>query len=223
MSDPSSAPSIADFYERWSDLYTSLSRHAPGVRRLRRRTIDELELEATATVVDMGCGPGGNLGYIREEVGSSGTVIGIDVAPAMLERAARVDPRAALILGDGSRPPLRGPVDALLATFAVTLFDDPEVVIDEWWSLLGDGGRLGLLDLGVMRGPAGRLANPVLRAGLAVSTPGKTRFDDDLLTVLEDRVTDAHDALTDRAATISYYDSADGLFRVAVGAKAPAD
>lgn len=217
------APSIGVFYDRWAAVYSKLAHHAPGVARLRQRTVDELALEPGETVLDLGCGPGVNFRYLRAGVGPEGTIIGIDVAPGMLERAARSDPRAEMLLGDASQPPLTGGVDAILATFVVTLFEDPEAVIDRWWDLLPPGGRLGLLNLGQMRGLTGSLGNPFLKVGLELSTPGTERFDRALIEVLDERVRTAHRTIDDRAATISYYDSVDGLFRVVVGQKSASD
>lgn len=214
---------VAAFYDRWANLYTSLAKHAPGVGRLRRLTVDELALEPGDTVVDMGSGPGVNFEYLRAGVGQSGQVIGVDVAPEMLGRARRIDPQAELLLGDASRPPIQGEVDAVLATFVVTLFDDPERVIDRWWSMLAPGGRLAVLNLGPMRGLAGSVGNPFLNLGLRLSTPTASDYDEELITLLDERVKTAHEAIAKRAARVSYYDSADGLFRVATGLKAHQD
>lgn len=210
---------VAAFYERWATIYTHLARNAPGVGRMRRIAVDELRLPPGGTAVDMGCGPGVNFPYLRDAVGSDGRLVGVDVSPAMLHRGERVDPSATVLLGDASRAPLSGPVDGILATFVVTLFDDPADVVDEWWELLAPGGSLAVVNLCTMRGLAGVLGNPLLRAGLLLSTPGTTRFDADLLEVLANRVARAHGAIDNHAESMRYYDSADGLFRVAVGRK----
>ena len=216
-SDP--ADVVAGFYDRWANLYANAVRHAPGVGRLRRLTIEELELDTGATVVDMGCGPGVNFPYLTEYIGQDGRLVGVDIAPEMLKRAARVDPASELVLGDGSRPPIGGEIDAVLATFVVTLFEDPEQVVDAWWSTLAPGGRLAMLNLGPMRGLAGALGNPLLRIGLRLTTPNAGRFDRNLLTVLDERMQAAQHAVEQRADRIVLYDSADGLFRVVVGTK----
>lgn len=210
-------PTVAAAYDRWARLYALAARRTPGVARLRRLAVDELALSPGDTVVDMGCGPGVNLPLLRSAVGPSGRLIGLDVAPGMLERAGAVDGDTALVRGDATRPPIDGPVDGLLATFVVTLFDDPEAVIDRWWSMLAPDGALAILNLAPMRGLAGTVANPLLSAGLTVSTPTSDRFDEPLVDVLDDRVAAAHGALDARADRLRYVDSADGLLRVAVG------
>lgn len=219
MADIDTSAIVPGFYDRWADIYTQIARHAPGVGRLRRLTIDELDLDHGDIVVDMGCGPGVNLPYLRQAVGSDGQVIALDVAPAMLERTTRIDPYSDPVRGDARRPPLKAEVDAVLSTFVVTLFDDPDAVIDRWWSILAPGGSLAILNLAPMRGLAGTLGNPFLSIGLRAFTPGPRRYDPALLTVLERRVETATDAIDERATTLSRYDSADGLFRVTVGTK----
>ena len=76
-----------------------------------------------------------------------------------------------------------------------------------------------MVNLGPMRGLAGTLGNPFLQAGLTLSTPMADRFDGGLLAVLESRTTTAHRGLGECADRVTYHDSADGLFRVAVGHK----
>lgn len=57
----------------------------------RRRLVEQLALRAGDTVVDAGCGTGLCLPGLRAGVGPTGTVLGVDPAPAMLEQArARV-------------------------------------------------------------------------------------------------------------------------------------
>lgn len=220
MSHAGTAGTIATFYDRWASLYTALSRHAPGVGRMRRRAVEHLALRPGATALDMGCGGGVNFPYLREAVGPSGSVVGLDVAPRMLQRARREDPAAQLVLGDASDPPLRGDVDGILATFVITLFADPDPIIDAWWDLLAPGGRLALVNLGPMGGPASGLTNAGLEVGLRLWTPDDERFED-MIGLLDDRVTAAHGALVDRAETVHYHDGVDGLVRVVVGEKAP--
>lgn len=213
------APVVAAAYDRWADTYARLVRHAPGVSRLRRLAVDELSLATGDTVLDMGCGPGVNFPVLREAVGPTGRVIGLDIAPKMLDQAARNDPTAELVLGDAARAPIDGPVDGILATFVITLFEDPTAVIDRWWSMLAPGGALAVVNLAPMRGPVGTLGNPLLELGLRFSTPTRSAYDDALIEVLGDRVDRTHRAMDERAHRLHYVDSADGLFRVTVGTR----
>jgi ubiquinone/menaquinone biosynthesis C-methylase UbiE len=66
------------FYGRWAQVYDWLA-SAPGVASWRDRTADALALASGDTVVEMGCGTGANVPHLRERVGPSGRVVGIDV------------------------------------------------------------------------------------------------------------------------------------------------
>lgn len=75
-------------------------RHAPGYDAtamrsfaLRRRAVELLALAPGETVLDVACGTGLSLPLLREAVGPSGRVIGVEVSPEMIGQARR---RAAL-------------------------------------------------------------------------------------------------------------------------------
>ncbi|MFW6152766.1 MAG: class I SAM-dependent methyltransferase, partial [Halobacteriota archaeon] len=123
-----------------------------------------------------------------------------------------------LVRGDVRSPPI-GSVDGVLATFVVTLFDDPAAVVETWWELLEPGGRLAMLNVGPIRGTLGRWVNPALQVGLWLSTPTADRLDDDLVGVLHERVMAAHERLADRAVHVEYEEHA-GLVRLVIGTKA---
>ncbi|MFC7173040.1 class I SAM-dependent methyltransferase [Haloplanus litoreus] len=85
--DSDRATAAQGFYSRWARAYDTLARRAPGVRGLRRDTAAALDLAPGDTVVDVGCGTGANLPALRERVGPSGTVVGVDFAPGAVARA----------------------------------------------------------------------------------------------------------------------------------------
>ncbi|ELY88154.1 type 11 methyltransferase [Natrialba hulunbeirensis JCM 10989] len=79
--------SAQEFYGRWARLYDLIARRTPGIARLRRRAAAACRLDRGDTVVEMGCGTGANLPYLREQVGPEGTVIGVDFTRPVLKRA----------------------------------------------------------------------------------------------------------------------------------------
>jgi SAM-dependent methyltransferase len=219
---------VTSFYGRWAGPYDALARYAPVVGRLRARLADRLALSPGDTVVDMGCGTGANLPYLRERVGPSGTVVGVDVTRPMLARARRLVDRRGwgnvhVVQGDATRPPVEGPVDAVVGTFVVGMFDDPTAVVDGWCDLAGgqrDGaaGRIGLLDAARSDRRAAAPVNVAFDAFTVLSTPPtlQLRYDEPIGGHLHERVIAAREVL-DRRGDAAHETHLLGLVRLSVG------
>ncbi|WP_432970319.1 class I SAM-dependent methyltransferase [Dactylosporangium sp. CA-233914] len=122
----------AEFFSPMGAELVRLARLAPGAR-----------------VLDVGCGRGAVLQPAAEAVGPSGSVVGIDLAPAMVE-LTRAEVRAAglqhvtVIVDDAQRPDrIRGPFDAILAGMVLFLMPDPPAALRTYHELLKPGGRIG--------------------------------------------------------------------------------
>ena len=163
------------FYGRWARLYDRLAT-APGIRSWRVRAADVLDLSAGDTVVEMGVGTGANLPYLRERVGPSGQVVGLDLTRGMLD-VARDRIEAAgwrnvhVARADARTPPIEGPVDAIVGSFVVGMFDEPGGVVAGWLDALGPGGRLALLDAARSDHPLAVPLNLGFRAFVRLTTP----------------------------------------------------
>lgn len=208
---------VADFYGRWAGLYDVVASRTPGVRRLRERAIDGLGLSPGDAVVEMGCGTGANLPLLRERVGASGTVVGVDLTPGMLARARRRVERAGwrnvhLVRGDAGRPPVAR-ADAVLATFVVGMFDEPGPTVRGWTDLLGPGDRLALLDAAPRDGGddgdgdgggGGGVLDAVFRLFVAASTPPTwtLRYPEPPADSLAERVDEARAGLAERCDVV---------------------
>jgi SAM-dependent methyltransferase len=116
----------------------------------KRRSVAGLDLRPGQTVVDIGCGPGTDLGRLADAVGPRGSVIGVDRDPLMLAEARRrhaatagVEVRAGdvhdLPFGDGSVH--RARVDRMLQHVR-----DPQTAIDEVRRVLRPGGLFGMAE-----------------------------------------------------------------------------
>ncbi|MCQ4332927.1 class I SAM-dependent methyltransferase [Natronomonas sp. F2-12] len=163
--------SVRSFYSRWAALYDRIAT-APGVGRWRRAAARRVASPG-ATVVEMGCGTGANLPYLREVVGEEGRVTGVDLTRPLLEVArGRIDGygNVEVVVGDATDPPIRE-ADAVLATFVCGLFSDPAAVVDLWCDRLGPGGRIGLLDATASERACGRPLTPAFRAFVAAGSP----------------------------------------------------
>src|SRR5277367_4107175 len=86
----------ADFYDDPANSFWE---------RFGRRTIERLQLNRGATVLDVCCGSGGSALPAAEAVGPSGSVLGVDLADRLLEKArakakARALPNVQFRVGD---------------------------------------------------------------------------------------------------------------------------
>jgi SAM-dependent methyltransferase len=108
---------------------------------------------AGETVLDLGCGAGTDLLIAAQMVGPSGRVIGVDMTPAMLDRARR---SAAEMGVDGvalhesliEELPLEdASVDYVVSKGVIDLVPDKEAVFEEIDRVLKPGGRVQLADV----------------------------------------------------------------------------
>ena len=188
------------FYGRWANAYDRLAT-APGVDSWRDRAADRLGLAPGDTVVEMGCGTGANVAHLRERVGPEGRVVGVDVTRGMLRRASERVDRAGwdnvrLVQADARRPPVDGPVDAVLATFVVGMFADPRPAVERWIETLAPGGRIALLNAGRSDRRVAAPLNLGFRAFVRLAAPGDGRVSP--VESLERRVATARDAVYSR-------------------------
>ncbi len=141
--------------------------------------VAELGLREGDRVLDAGCGTGRALPPLRAAVGASGTVVGADLTPAMLQAAARAgrDKDGHLLLADVGALPLRsGAFDAVFAAGLIAHLPQPSENLRELRRVVRPGGLLALFH------PIGRAALAA-RQGRQI-TPGDLRAEPNLRPLL---------------------------------------
>jgi ubiquinone/menaquinone biosynthesis C-methylase UbiE len=114
---------------------------------------ETLALRDGDAVADVGCGHGSALPALRDAVGETGRVVGVDLSPGMLAAAEgvidehgweNVEVRRA----DVCRDPLEaGAYDAVLASFVLAAVPDVGAAVDNLRDALRPGGRLFVGDM----------------------------------------------------------------------------
>ena len=110
-------------------------------------------VEPGSVVFDLGCGAGTDLLIAAQMTGSAGRVIGVDMTPAMLDRAREsaremglenVELHESLI---ESLPLEDASVDVVISNGVIDLVPDKDAVFDEIDRVLRPGGRLQIADV----------------------------------------------------------------------------
>jgi SAM-dependent methyltransferase len=129
--------------QAWAAAYELIDRQ---LCPLGLRVIDALGPRAGDRVLDIGCGAGQTLLQLAERVGPDGQVIGVDVAPLLLEIAARRTAGLAqvrLIQADAQSLDLpSGSADGVFSRFGVMTFDDPVAAFANFRRMLRSSGAL---------------------------------------------------------------------------------
>ena len=147
MDVPQSAAAI---YSTAADTFDSL----PFWHHFGRRTVERLELQRGARVLDLCCGSGASALPAAEVVGPTGSVLGVDITEALVIQAAT---KAAAMGAAGatfrcaSVESLSFPAasfDAVLSVFGLFFIEDMSGLLARAWSWLRPGGSLAITTWG---------------------------------------------------------------------------
>ena len=122
--------------------------------RFGAETVARLGLQPGERVLDVCCGSGASALAAAEKVGPAGSVLGVDLAERLLERArakaaARGLPHAEFRLGD--MLDLRLPpdhFDAVVCVFGIFFVPDMSAAVRALWQVTRPGGRLAITTWG---------------------------------------------------------------------------
>lgn len=132
---------------------------------LRREAAHSLELSKGDRVLEIGCGTGRNLRYLRDEVGESGRVYGVDLSAGMLARAqAQCEQHGwrnvSLVRHDAVDYQAPELLDGVLFSLSYNTMPHHLAVLRQALRQLRPGGRLVIMDAKVPPGIGGRLVLP---------------------------------------------------------------
>jgi ubiquinone/menaquinone biosynthesis C-methylase UbiE len=122
--------------------------------KIGRNTVARLGLMSGASVLDVGCGTGASALPAAQAVGAHGSVLGVDLAASLLDRARRkatssgftnVEFRLADMTTLGYPD---GRFDAVVSVFSIFFVPDMEGLVRELWRMVRPGGKLAVTTWG---------------------------------------------------------------------------
>jgi SAM-dependent methyltransferase len=170
--------------EAWAEVREPLDRQ---LSPLGLRAMAALAPAPGERVLDVGCGAGQTVLQLAEAVGDSGSVVGIDIAPLLLQIARqRAVSRAnvSFVEADAQIVSLpSGAFDAIFSRFGVMAFADPTAAFANLRRVMKPRGRLAFVcwrsleenDLDLVPLRAAGLEHPVDRTPFAFEDPARLR------------------------------------------------
>ena len=148
MSD--SPAGIAGVFDRAADSYDAVG--VPWFGPIAAGLVEELDVRPGERVLDIGCGRGAALVPLARATGSTGSALGVDLAPRMVERTAAdvADlPWVEVRVADASAPDLpTSSYDVISSCLVLFFLPDPGEAVRRWTDLLAPGGRMGVTTFG---------------------------------------------------------------------------
>ena len=167
------------------------------IRPLRAKAVALLDLSPGNRALDVGCGPGGSLPYLRDAVGPSGEVVGVEISHEVAINAQRRIDRhgwsnVQVIAASAQTVRLTGRFDGVLMFAAPDVYASPEALANIL-PHLRPGARIAVFGAKTSRRRTGWLLNPLLRTLFPKLSFGTTPVPDDepwrLLAAHMDRLT----------------------------------
>lgn len=154
--EPAQRDSIAErgrqLYDWWAANQLLYSLIAQANASAREQACSYLDLNDGESVLEIGCGPGVNLGFLVNGVGSEGTVVGIDYSAEMVQQASTRNRQR----GWGNVEVTRGNVtqvsfeagtfDAAFASLVLSTIPASREAIENVYQALKPGGRFVVFD-----------------------------------------------------------------------------
>lgn len=137
-----------------------MDRRYPWLRHIlfgRARAIAALRLADAHSILEIGCGAGGNLTLMAEAYPAL-RLTGIDISADLLQSArvriarARLEGRVTLLRGDAASLPADGKAQRILMSYSLSMLPDWRRVLAGAIDVLAPGGILAIVDFGNFSG-----------------------------------------------------------------------
>jgi O-methyltransferase/aklanonic acid methyltransferase len=143
----------ANFKSRVTDVFNDAApKYDRGVEfftPMGARLVELVAPRSGGRVLDIGCGRGACLFPAATAVGATGQVVGIDIAPAMIDEARRETERLGLdnvelVVMDAEDDPLFAPgsFDYVIGSYSIIFLPDSFAALTRFGKLLAPGGKL---------------------------------------------------------------------------------
>jgi ubiquinone/menaquinone biosynthesis C-methylase UbiE len=122
--------------------------------RYGERTVERLQLNPGATVLDVSCGTGASALPAAAAVGPTGRVVGVDLAENLLTLAREKAKRLGLANVDFRQADMTalgypdGTFDAVICVFGIFFVKEMEALTAELWRMVKPGGQLAITTWG---------------------------------------------------------------------------
>ncbi len=118
----------------------------PGGFELTQRGLSRCHLQQGARILDIGCGAGAGVDYLRRRHGLA--AIGVDLSAELLKEGSQTHGESPLVRGRAEQLPAAcACFSAVLCECVLSLCPDPQKVLKEIWRVLQPGGNLVLTDM----------------------------------------------------------------------------
>lgn len=163
-------------YNRISGLYEALLRFGSfgQFSRFHRAVGDAIEPVSGGLILDIGCGPGTLVPYLLPKVGADGSILGVDIAEGMIERARSLAARRGwqnvrFERSDVREFSPRTKADAVVFCLSLTTMPEPQDSLARALTWLRAAGQLVVFDsflgtAGLLAGLTIRLKSPLVGA-----------------------------------------------------------